>query len=763
MKKTIGIFILFLILSFYTQAQKVGVVLSGGAAKGIAHIGVLKALEENNIPIDYTTGTSMGGLVGGFYAAGYSPSEMEYIVNSKDFQEWVTGNFETDFTYYYQKKAQSASIASLGLGIDSVFQARFRSNLVNDIPLNFAILEMSAQATINSNWNFDSLMIPFRCMIADVFSQQQIAVGNGSLGEALRATMTVPFVYRPIKINGRYVFDGGIYNNFPVDVMKNQFKPDIIIGVNVSSKTFKEYPFKNDEEAVGKLFNYLLLSKSDSALIDDNGIYIQPDVGDFSVVDFKKTQELIQIGYDAAMAKMPEIKAKIKREQTREEKKEMRIKFNDRKAPIVFNALRFTGVNNRQKVYIRNVIKQDYNRVSLYNAKQGYYLLVSDQNFRTVFPRIIPTTKGLYDFELDVKPERNIRAEVGGNISSRPINTLYFGLDYSYLNAYFLSVSTDFYLGRFYESAALATRLDFNWKRPYYLSANFVYNHWNYFKSSDLSILEPTINFVDQSDKRLMFTFGIPAKFNGKWMLKAGGFNTRDLFSQNNIYNDGDVLDKSTFNALKYAVEYENNTLNLKQFAYKGHSARFAVQYVDGVERYIPGTESILYARRKYSSWLKLCVDFEKYYEVTNKYKIGTAYNLVISDQPLFSSYRSSVINATAFQPLIDTKTIMLENYRALSFAAFGLKNVYLINRNLQARLELFYFQPYQKISNTASQKAILEKAFSHRYLTAMATLAYQSPIGPISINTSYYDDPREKWYFLFNMGYLIFQKRATE
>src|SRR5574343_1975886 len=189
MKKTIGIIILFLSLSFYAHAQKVGVVLSGGAAKGIAHIGVLKALEENNIPIDYVTGTSMCGLVGGFYAAGYSPSEMEYIVNSKDFQEWVSGNFETDFTYYYQRKAMSAAIASLGLGLDSVFQARFRSNLVNDIPLNFALLEMTAQATINSNWNFDSLMVPFRCMIADVFSQQQIAVGNGSLGEALRATM----------------------------------------------------------------------------------------------------------------------------------------------------------------------------------------------------------------------------------------------------------------------------------------------------------------------------------------------------------------------------------------------------------------------------------------------------------------------------------------------------------------------------------------------------------------------------------------------
>ena len=763
MKKFTFLCLLFLLICKLSVAQKVGLVLSGGAAKGLAHIGVLKALEENNIPIDYVTGTSMGGLVGGFYAAGYSPSEMEYIVCSKDFQEWVSGNFDADYTYYYQRKAMSASIIALGLGLDSVFQAKLRSNLINDIPLNFALLELTAQATINSNWNYDSLMIPFRCMIADVFSQQQIAVKNGSLGEGLRATMTVPYVYRPIKINGRYVFDGGLYNNFPVDVMKKEFNPDIVIGVNVSSKTFKEYPFKNDEEVVNKLFNYLLISKSDSSLIDSLGIYIQPDVSENSVIDFKNPQALIQLGYEAAMAKMPEIKAKIKREQSREEKKIMRTNFNDRKSPIIFNALRFTGVNNRQKVYIRNVIKQDYNRVSLYNAKRGYYLLVSDPNFRTVFPRIIPTTKGLYDFELDVKPERNIRTEIGGNISSRPINTLYFGLDYSYLNAYFLSISTDFYLGRFYESAALSTRLDFNWKRPYYFSANFVYNHWNYFKSSDLSILEPTINFVDQSDKRLMFTLGMPAKFNGVWMLKIGGFNARDYFSQNNIYKDGDELDRSTFNALKYALEYENSTLNLKQFAYLGHSARFSLQYIDGVERYVPGTESTLPLRRKNMSWLRASINFDNYYSVSDKYKIGTSYNFVLSNQPLFASYRSSIINATAFYPFIDSKTILLENYRALTFAAVGMKNIYLINKNLQARLEVFLYQPYQKIINSSNQKASLGKVLANRYVAASTSLVYQSPIGPISFNTSYYDDPKEKWYFLFNMGYLIFQKRATE
>jgi NTE family protein len=763
MKKTAFILICLILFSFNMQAQKVGLVLSGGAAKGIAHIGVLKALEENNVPIDYITGTSMGGLVGGMYAAGYSPSEMEYIVLSKDFQEWVTGNFEAAYTYYYKRKALSASIISLGLGLDSGFQARLRSNLINDIPLNFALLDLTAQATINSNWNFDSLMVPYRCMIADVFSQQQIAVKDGSLGEAMRATMTVPYVYRPIRINGRYVFDGGLYNNFPVDVMEKEFKPDVLIGVNVSSKTFKEYPFKSDDEVLAKLFNYLLLSKSDSAMVKENGIYIQPDVSESSVVDFKNPEYLMKLGYDAAMSKMPEIKAKIAREQTSAEKKKLRSAFKERKDPVVFNALRFTGVNNRQKVYLRSVIKQDFNRISLYNAKQGYYLLVSDPNFRTVFPRIVKTTKNLYDFELDVKPERNLQAEVGGNISSRPINAVYFGLDYSYLNAYNITVSTDFYLGRFYESAALSTRLDFAWKRPIYLSANFVYNHWNYFKSSNLILLEPSINFVDQSDKRLVFTLGTPAKHNGKYMLKIAGLNHRDLFSQTNIYAEGDLLDRSTFNAFKYSIEYENNTLDAKQFASAGHEMRISLQYINGIERYVPGNESIVNARRKELSWARFCLDYEKYYNVSRRYKIAWVYDMVVSNQPLFASYRSSIINATAFYPMLDSRTILLENYRAYSWAATGIKNVFIINKSFQTRLELYYFQPYQKILNSATQKPELGRPFKHRYVTGIASFVYKSPVGPISINTSYYDEPKDKWYFLFNMGYLIFQRKALE
>ncbi len=744
------------------QAQKVGLVLSGGGAKGLAHIGVLIALEENNVPIDYITGTSMGGVIGGLYSAGYSPSELEYIATSKNFQSWVSGNYKTEYSYFYQRKNINPTIVSFGLGIDSGFQARLRSNLINDIPLNFALLELSAQATYNSDGNFDSLMIPFRCMISDVFSQEQIACKRGSLNDALRATMTVPFVYRPIKINDRYVFDGGIYNNFSVDVMRKEFKPDIVIGVNVSSKTFQKYPFESDEDVLGKLFNYLLLSKTDSNLLGDKDVYIQPDVEKYSVADFKDVVALIKQGYDAAILKMPEIKAKIEREQTREEKVKKRAAFVNKKSEISFNALRLNGVNNRQKVYIRNVIQQDYNKISLADAKEGYYKLVSDPNFRTVYPRVIKASKEIYDFELDVKPERNLRADVGGNISSRPINTVYFGLDYNYLNAYSLNFSADLYLGRFYESAALNIRFDYPTHIPFYIGLNFIYNHWDYFKGSDLFIQDPILNFVDQSDRILQTVIGIPARKNGKFMLKVGGFNSRDFFSQTNFYKDGDTLDNSIFNAYKYSVEYENNSLDQKQFSMEGRRTRIAVQYIDGIEKYIPGTESILAPNRVSHQWYRFSLEYLKYIKSKKRYRFGYTVDVCLSNQPFFQSYRSSIINASAFNSLIDSRALLLDNYRAFSFASVGIRNIYIINKNFHARAELYLFQPYQKIQEQ-NQKAVLAKEFQHRYLAGIASIVYRSPVGPISFNTSYYDFEKNNWYFLFNMGYLLFQRKAME
>jgi NTE family protein len=169
--------ILFFIICFWTfhaNGQKVGLVLSGGGAKGLSHIGTLKALEENHIPIDYITGTSMGGIVGALYAAGYSPAQIERIALTSEFQDWVNGRYKSDYSFYFQKSSNNASLISAKIQIDTALRMSIRNNLVNDIPLNFALIELLSQASAISKDNFDNLFVPYRCMVSDVFSQTSI-------------------------------------------------------------------------------------------------------------------------------------------------------------------------------------------------------------------------------------------------------------------------------------------------------------------------------------------------------------------------------------------------------------------------------------------------------------------------------------------------------------------------------------------------------------------------------------------------------------
>jgi NTE family protein len=148
--------ILLLIFSNSAQAQKVGLVLSGGGASGLAHIGVIKALEENNIPIDYITGTSMGALIGSLYAMGYSPQQIEKLVKSDEFKSWAYGNIENKYVYYFKKKEDNSSWGTFKLSLDSTLtlETALPTHLIQPLPLDFAMMEKTAGAIAIANYNF---------------------------------------------------------------------------------------------------------------------------------------------------------------------------------------------------------------------------------------------------------------------------------------------------------------------------------------------------------------------------------------------------------------------------------------------------------------------------------------------------------------------------------------------------------------------------------------------------------------------------------
>ena len=270
MKKIITILFLIVAMPSLLNAQKVGLVMSGGGARGLAHIGVIKALEENGIPIDYVAGTSMGAIVASLYSMGFTPDEMIAMMSSDDFQRWCSGTMDQDYMFYFRKNKDVPDILNIHFNVkDSLHILKPSIHLIKSSPMNFGFMEIFSGPNTVCKGNFDSLMIPFRCVASDVYNKKQIVFSEGNLGDAVRASMTYPFFFKPIKVDSLLLYDGGLYNNFPRDVMENEFNPDFIIGSAVSDN-----PSLPDERDIMSQAENLIVSRSDYTMPEGKGILL---------------------------------------------------------------------------------------------------------------------------------------------------------------------------------------------------------------------------------------------------------------------------------------------------------------------------------------------------------------------------------------------------------------------------------------------------------------------------------------------------------
>lgn len=286
---------LFCLLVSVASAQKVGLVLSGGGAKGLTHIGIIRALEENNIPIDYITGTSMGAIIGSLYAMGYSPDDMEKLIKSDDFKRWYSGGIQEKYIYYFKRNPPTPEFINIRVSLKNplhkVKTQFLPSSVVDPLQMNLAFVELFGQATAACKGNFNELFVPFRCVASDVYNKRPIIFKNGDLGDAVRASMSFPGMFKPIEIDSVLAYDGGIYNNFPVNIMMEDFHPDIIIGSVVSSNPGKP----QEGDIIGQLES-MIMQKTDYSVPDSMGILMTFKYDDVSLMDFDRFDELHDIG-----------------------------------------------------------------------------------------------------------------------------------------------------------------------------------------------------------------------------------------------------------------------------------------------------------------------------------------------------------------------------------------------------------------------------------------------------------------------------------
>lgn len=745
--------------------QRVGLVLSGGAAKGLAHVGVLKALEENEIPIDYVVGTSMGGIIAGCYAAGMSPDQIEGMALSEQFLRLVNGMPEKGFNYFYHESDDNPHFLKLNLSLDSILNLQLNTSIASDVSLNFALTDMFSQATAICNKNFDSLFVPLRVVAADIFTQNQVILKKGVLSDAIRATQTVPFFYNPIRVDGKYLFDGGVYNNFPVDVAENEFKPDVIIGSNVSSKIYNDYPYSLDEKLIANSLLFLLLDKSDPGSVPDSGVYIQPNLTGYTSFDFSDAKSLIDSGYVQTLRQIDEIKKKVASRVTCEEITARRNAFHMRSPRLVFDKLQFEGFNQKQRRYIRRIFRyNEKNPKSFYytKAKRGYFRLVSENYFSNVYPNILfDTARQAYELKLTRRPQKNFQVDFGGVIATRNISNIYLGLNFFSFNSQLIHLYTGFQTGNFYKAADIKTRFDFPFQ--FFVEPFVGFNSWDYLQSDDLlyEVSNPTV--LRRINRRYGFNIGWPFGNQFKGVLRAEGFNNRDNYINGDVFVSSDTLDLLRTTGMKGELLFTTNSLNRKQYANSGKAFSFAVQYFNVAENFYPGNTSVQTSPREVEhQWFRFKATAEQYFKA-GWYRPGYYAQAVFSNQPFFQNYYGTLINAPAFNPMQDSPTLLLDNFRAFNYIAGGFRNVFTLRNRLDLRLEAYIFKPLEYLQEGLNQEAIVTQDLRTVYFASTAGLVMHSPIGPISLSVNYYDDKQNQLGVLLHVGFLLYNKHSLD
>jgi NTE family protein len=751
----------FILISAEGHAQKVGLVLSGGGAKGISHIGVIKALEEQGIPINYITGTSMGAIIGGLYAAGYSPEEMMLIINSKEFPNWVTGNIEEEYIYYFKKKSEDGNWFAFSFNYDSlVLPSVIPANIISPIQMDYAFMEMFAGASAAAHYHFDSLFVPFRCVAADISENEAVVLKDGDLGTAIRASMTFPFYFRPVRINGKLLFDGGMYNNFPSDVMMEDFSPEVIIG----SKAASNYPPPQDDNIVSQI-QTMLMVKSDYSLPGDKSVLISMNLPQTSLIDFSSSKAFIDSGYIATLRKIAEIKRFVKDSIPARDIQQLRELFIQRKPSIIIDSIVVEKLKKNQAHYITKILVQDNKSFRLEELKPQYFKVIADDKIELMYPNLrYDRDKGSYYLTLKVEREKNTRLLFGGNVSSKPINSAFFGLEYKYLGNQAVTLSVNTYIGRFYSSGFAGFRLDFPSKLPYYLEGHVSFNQWDYFKTKTYFFEDKTPSYLVKNDNHFEIDIGFPFGNKGKIMAGYTFAHLRNDYYQTNYFTREDTTDKSYFDLGSPHLCFEINTLNRKAYANSGLQLTVQLKYIIGHEKFEPGSTSvstIINSYKKYKNYFQYRLTYQNYFKHISPLTFGWYMEMLLSNQPFFQNYTATLLMSPSFEVIPESKTLFIPTYKANTYAVAGLQTIVSFYKTLDLRLEAYLFNPYREFIEQSDQSTQLGEPFSRRYFAGSAVLVFNGFIAPIGISLNYFEKIDQPLSFTFNIGYLIFNKKA--
>ncbi|MDE7180019.1 MAG: patatin-like phospholipase family protein [Muribaculaceae bacterium] len=740
--------------------ESVGLVLSGGGAKGIAHVGVIKALEENDIPIDYVAGTSMGSIVGSLYSCGWSPERMLEFFTTPDFLDWSQGIIDPSNIYYYYRPTPTPQWVSVNLSFkkkQSLPTQIIPTSLISPLPMNIEFLKLFSPYSEQCGENFNQLFVPFRCVASDIYHKHKVVFGKGSLGQAVRASMSFPMVFRPIKIDGLLLYDGGIYDNFPVNVMQEDFDPDFIIGVSVSDADTK--PVSGD---MYSQLEDMIIQNNDYSLPEKDGVKIQVPVLNFGVLQFDKARTIYQIGYETGLSMVDSIKSRLKARVPLEEVTERRRKFAEDTPVIMFDSVEVKGMKGSPARYLKYLFTNDSKEpFGMTRTVQAYYRAVTDGSLSNLVPEVQFNPRGHNTLVLNATPRRPWTLGVGGYLTTSTNSMLYLTGGYHTMGHNSLDVSLSAWVGQAYIAGLLNAKFALRTHVPSYLEFSGVLSRQKFYQREEFFFKSSNPMFITEVDNfiRMGYSWAIGRTMKGYASI-AGGYIS-DSYYPNDIYEmeEGDLhRDRLQYKLGVLRAGVESNTLDNDMYPSSGHQWIANVDASYQNSRYRPA-EGYFNGDRSWHKRPVISLDmfWRKFFPIGGNLAVGTMANVHGTLQSLDQNYTNTKVHATAFSPTPSTQNYFNMAFRSDNFVAAGLIPMWIPAKRVQLRGDFYAFCPMRNLVNTGRQDvAYYDGWFRKPQFLGELALIVNLPFASVSAYGNYLSSPARNWNFGISIGLLF-------
>ena len=741
------------------RPRTVGVVMSGGGAKGLYHIGVLEALEENGVPIDYVAGTSMGSIIAAMYAAGYSPAEMREIVASGVVKDWVSGRIDPRYTPYYRQIGHNPAFLSVRMNVGGAGK-RFRvTNLLSSTPIDMALTELFAPATAAAEGDFDRLMVPFLCVSSDMNAREPVVMRNGDLSEAVRSSMSIPLVFKPMKKDSMLLYDGGIYDNFPWRPLDVGFRPDLIVG---SICTAGNAPPSENSSILDQAF-MLAMHDTDYDLPKGRSVTVRRAV-DVNMLDFNSAVAIMDAGYADATAAMPQILERVSERWSPERYAERREEFRAKWPPLWFSDYKLEGLAEAPESYIRDFVKVDRRTpgrqrpMGFEELRDNLYAVLAGGDFTMDFPTVrYDSVRERYSFEAKFGTRPNFKIILGGNISSTAFNQAYIGINYKNIGRVAQQLGADLYLGPIYTWGAIGGRTDFYAWKPIFLdySYNFAVRNFRHGYFGNVTKVR-NAQQVKNSESFFSTGVGMPLTHRSLLTLRANAGHVNYRYDSDVLFADDTDHSRFSFFGLRAGVA--RNTLDKFLYPRRGSELHLSAIYVAGRDKYQP-YDAKDFVSRETRQWFGGRFSWDKFFDVpgVSWFSFGLNVDAVWTNHPRFRTESATLMSMPDYAPVPHARMIYMPDFRGKRFAAWGLMPTFDLLPNCFFRTGFYTMFREKRDFNP------LKNPDERWHYIAEASLVYHTPIGPVSLALTKYD--LKNWrnmYLTFNFGYAIFAPKGT-